>query len=58
MEYRIVKRGSEVELATDVNNAAKEGWRPQGGVSHVVRRFFPLLWPPIFRAQAMVREAK
>ena len=58
MEYRIIKRGSEVELARDVNNAVKEGWRPQGGVSHAARGLLPLIALPIVWAQAMVRETK
>jgi len=57
MEYRIIKRGSEVELATEVNNAAKEGWRPQGGVS-VTRGLAPVLGQAFLWAQAMVRDAK
>ncbi len=57
MEYRIVGRGSADELARDVNNAIKEGWRPQGGVSHMVTGLIPFAQSMVW-AQAMVREPK
>ena len=58
VEYRIVRTGSKVDLARDVNNAMKEGWRPQGGVSHTASSILPLIARPIVWAQAMVRETK
>jgi hypothetical protein len=57
MGYRIIKKGSEVELARDVNDSIKEGWRPQGGVS-VTKCLAPLLGRAFVWAQAMVRETK
>jgi hypothetical protein len=43
------------DLVKEVNKAIKDGWKPQGGVSLVVKRYIPLLWPPIVWAQAMVK---
>ena len=57
MQYLIIKSGGEVELAKDVNNAIKEGWRPQGGVS-VAKSLFPIFFPSLLWAQAMVKETK
>ena len=57
MQYLIIKSGGEVELAREVNNAIKEGWRPQGGVS-VAKSLFPIFFPSLLWAQAMVKETK
>jgi len=57
MQYLIIKSGGEVELAKDVNNAIKEGWRPQGGVS-VAKSLFPIFFPSLLWAQAVVRDTK
>ena len=32
MEYKILSSRYPSELATDVNNAIANGWKPQGGV--------------------------
>jgi hypothetical protein len=57
IEYRIIKAGSEAEVARDVKNAIKEGWRPQGGVS-VAKSLFPIFFPSLLWAQAVVRDTK
>ena len=55
MEYRVINESTMKDLVKEVNNAIKEGWKPQGGVSLVVKRYIPFLFPPIVWAQAMVR---
>jgi hypothetical protein len=55
MEYRVINESKMTDLVKEVNNAIKEGWRPQGGVSLVVKRYIPVLRPPIVWAQAMVK---
>ena len=57
IEYRIINAGSEAELAREVNNTIKEGWKPQGGVS-VTKGLAPLLGHAFVWGQAMVKETK
>ena len=54
MEYRVISESTMKDLAKEVNDAIKEGWRPQGGVS-VTKGLFPILAPPMLWAQAMVK---
>jgi hypothetical protein len=54
MEYRVISESTMKDLVKEVNNAIKEGWRPQGGVS-VTKGLFPLFVPPTLWAQAMVK---
>jgi hypothetical protein len=54
MEYRVINESKITDLVKEVNNAIKEGWKPQGGVS-VTKGLFPLLVPPMLWARAMVR---
>jgi Domain of unknown function (DUF1737) len=55
MEYRVINEGKMTDLVKEVNNAIKEGWKPQGGVSVTKKGLFPLQAQPVLWAQAMVR---
>jgi Domain of unknown function (DUF1737) len=55
MEYRVINESSVKALVKEVNNAIKEGWRPQGGVSVTKKGLFPLQAQPVLWAQAMLR---
>ena len=57
MEYRVISESTMKDLAKEVNDAIKEGWRPQGGVS-VAKSLFPIFFPSLLWAQAVVRDAK
>lgn len=51
MQYKIVEASNRYDLQTDVSEALKNGWRPQGGVSFVYHSSYKETW-----AQAMVKE--
>ena len=55
MEYRVINESKMTDLVREVNNAIKEGWKPQGGVSVTKKGLFPLQAQPVLWAQAMVR---
>jgi len=55
MEYRVINESKMTDLVKEVNNAIKEGWKPQGGVSVAKKGLLPILFPAIVWAQAMVR---
>jgi hypothetical protein len=48
MEYKIIDDESPAGLAKKVNEAIKEGWKPQGGVG----------LSSVFLWQAMIRESQ
>jgi hypothetical protein len=54
MEYRVISESSMNDLVKEVNNAIKEGWKPQGGIS-VTKGHAPLLGQAFAWAQATVR---
>ena len=54
MEYRVINESKMTDLVREVNNAIKEGWKPQGGVS-VTKGLAPLLGAAFVWAQAMVK---
>jgi len=54
MEYRVINESTMKDLVKEVNNAIKEGWRPQCGVS-VTKGLAPLLGSAFVWAQAMVK---
>jgi hypothetical protein len=54
MEYRVINESKMTDLVKEVNNAMKEGWKPQGGVS-VTKGLAPLLGSAFVWAQAMVK---
>jgi hypothetical protein len=54
MEYRVISESKMADLVKEVNNAIKEGWKPQGGVS-VTKGLAPLLGAAFVWAQAMVK---
>lgn len=47
-EYTVIEQTSVTDLVTAVNKAAREGWRPLGGVSSEDGIFY----------QAMIRERR
>lgn len=49
MQYKIVEASNRYDLQTDVSEALKNGWKPQGGVSFIFSG--SAIW-----AQAMVKE--
>ena len=53
MEYRVINDSKMTDLVKEVNNAIKEGWKPQGGVS-VTKGLAPIRQAFIW-AQAMVK---
>ena len=57
MEYRVISESKMKDLVREVNDAIKEGWRPQGGVS-VAKSLFPIFFPSLLWAQAVVRDTK
>jgi hypothetical protein len=54
MEYRVISESKIADLVREVNDAIKEGWKPQGGVS-VTKGLAPLLGQAFVWAQAMVK---
>ena len=56
MEYHVFESKRIEDLIKDVNNAIKEGWRLQGGVSTSIDS--PSLHHDHYYAQAMIRETK
>lgn len=55
-EYQIIGTEYHVEdLMILVNEAIKEGWKPQGGVAISVEKVDPFTYRKIFY-QAMIRE--
>jgi Domain of unknown function (DUF1737) len=54
MEYRVISESKMADLVKEVNNAIKEGWKPQGGVS-VTKGHAPVLGQAFVWAQAMIK---
>jgi hypothetical protein len=54
MEYRVISESKMADLVKEVNNAIKQGWKLQGGVS-VTKGLAPLLGQAFVWAQAMVK---
>jgi len=53
MEYRVINESTMKDWVKEVNNAIKEGWKPQGGVS--VTKGLPPIRQAFLWAQAMVK---
>ena len=47
MEYKVITTDHCDELENEVNEAIREGWKPQGGVLYVPRTYM----------QAMIKES-
>jgi len=50
VEYRVIEEANLSDLIIEVNNAIKQGWKPQGGVCAACRGQCAVSW-----AQAIIK---